>query len=244
MSQNHAIRCRRPLAALGLTAAILLTGCGIGDDSRPRDIPPDQRAPLLGGAQPAAEASTRSTRVYFFGSESNSPDRLEAANRSVAPSPELVMRELLAGLSDSDVTRNLRTAIPVGTTLRTALLSGDGTAVVDLSQEFFEARGEQQVRAVAQIVYSLTALDGVTAVRLLVDGAAREWPRSDGTIRNAALTTADFAGFSPTSAPDYLPTPSPTVAPTVAPATTLITAIETVPSTTTAASTTPPSTVG
>ena len=219
------------LFGLLLTAIIAVASCGIGTDSRPRDIPADQRTPLLGGATPAAATTTRSPKVFFFGSESTSPDRLESANRSVESTPEAVARELLAGLSESDVTRNLRTAIPVGTTLRSALLSGDGSAVIDVSQEFFEARGEQQVRAVAQIVYSLTALDGVTSVRLLVDGATREWPRGDGTIRDTALTTADFAGFSPTSAPDYLPIPSPTVPSTVAPPVAFPEPIATVPTT-------------
>jgi Sporulation and spore germination len=216
-------RPRRAVAAAVVFATVVLGACGIGVDARPRDIPPDQKAPLLGGSVPVEAATTRSAKVFFFGAEqASSPDRLQSANRSVLPTPEAVVRELLAGLSDADVTRNLRTAIPVGTTLRSAILSGDGTAVVDLSEQFFEARGEQQVQAVAQIVYSLGALDGVTSVRLLIDGTTREWPRGDGIIRDGALTNSDFAGFSPTSEPDYLPVPSPTLPSTAPPPITLV----------------------
>ena len=50
--------------------------------------------------------------------------------------------------------RRLQTFIPPGTTLLDADLRGDGTLVVDVGDAFFDAKGESQIKAVAQVVYT------------------------------------------------------------------------------------------
>jgi hypothetical protein len=84
-------------------------------------------------------------------------------------------------------------------------------------------KGEPQVKAVAQIVFTATALPGVQRVQILVNGQSQGWPRGDGTAQPVGQPLTQFAypDLNPTSEPDYLPAPSPTtssVAPTTEPA--------------------------
>jgi spore germination protein GerM len=203
----------RRLVEVTLAIAVLAAGCGIDTDPRPRDVPVEQRRtlddrPTSGGT----EVGTRNAKVYFLAAPSpGAPDRLQPSNRSV-DGPEAIMNELLRGLADSDRDKKLRTAIPPETVLRKASLGGDGTAIVDVDAAFFNVSGEQQARAVAQIVFTLTALPDVRSVRLLVDSEQREWPRGDGSLQSGNLSRADFAELNPTSQPDYLPIPSPSAA--------------------------------
>lgn len=200
--------------SLAMAVALTLSACGITADQVPRDLPLDQRR--AGEADNGAEAGPTGTslKVYFLNaSVQGKADRLQASSRDVAATPEAAINELLAGLNVEDRDRKLRTAIPPGTQLRSASFANDGTAVVDLDTEFFEARGAQQLRSVAQIVFTLAGIPGVREVRLLVDGQSREWPRGDGSLQARALTPADYAALDPSSQPDYLPLPSPTTIP-------------------------------
>ncbi len=199
------------VALAGLLVAS--TACGIPVDSRPRDIPDLQAVTTLprNGTQNLA---ARNAKLYFVASAPGRTDRLQPILRRADADPASVVRELLKGVGPSD-DRTLRTAIPPDTQLRAASQSPDGTAIVDLDQTFFRAKGAQLVRALAQLVFSVSALDGVGQVRILVDGASRDWPLGDGVPQNRALTVADFAELNPSSQPDYVLLPSPPVGSTV-----------------------------
>jgi spore germination protein GerM len=196
-----------------VTCVALFGACGITGDPTPRDIPADQRKSLDDrAAADATNVGARGVKLYFLVPTGQGvADRLQSSDRSVANDAEAIARELLKGLNDADRERKLRTSIPTGILLRSASTTADGTAVVDLDNAFFNARGDQQSTAVAQIVFTMTAMTGVREVRLLVDGRPREWPRGDGTLQapDRALTRSDFAELNPTSQPDYLPIPSP-----------------------------------
>ena len=88
----------------------------------------------------------------------------------------------------------------------------DGTLVIDLNQPFFQATGENQVKAVAQIVFTATGIDGVQRVKILVEGQPQGWLRGDGTAQpvGVALTQYAYPELNPTSQPEYPPAPSPT----------------------------------
>lgn len=195
-------------------AVALLAACGIPRDSSPRDVPEEEQLSLEvdepDTPRPGNEAGPK---VYFVTSGSTPTDvNLEGVGRNVAPTPVAVLTELLKGVTSEEAERRLRTAIPRDTELRRAELRVDGTLIVDLSDEFFEATGESQIAAVAQIVVTGTALDRVDRVRLLVDGQEREWPRGDGTLQGAPLTAFDYPALNPTSQPDYPPLPVPAAA--------------------------------
>jgi spore germination protein GerM len=59
------------------------------------------------------------------------------------------------------------------------------------------------VSALAQIVLTLTDIDGVEQVAVTVDGRETEWPRGDGTLVSRPLTAFDFPGRAVSSQPDY-----------------------------------------
>ena len=119
------------------------------------------------------------------------------------------IKELLRGPT-ADEAKTVLTAIPLETQLTSATQSAEGVAEINLNDTFFNAKGDQLVRAVAQLVYTASAIPSVKQVRILVNGTPREWPRADGSrvIVSKALSVADFAELSPSSQPDYVAIPS------------------------------------
>jgi spore germination protein GerM len=206
----------RAAAAALLALAVTMGACGIKGDNRPRDVPAEQRpSPDANTATSEVQQGTRSVRLYFLSATAQGvSDRLQPSNRIVAGTPQAIVKELIGGLSEVERGRKLRTAIPPGTGIR-SVSAADGTAVVDLDNVFFKTRGDQQLRAVAQIVFTMTALQGVREVRLLIDGSEREWARTDGTLKSR-LSRSDFPDLNPSTQPDYLPVPSPSAPVTVA----------------------------
>jgi spore germination protein GerM len=127
----------------------------------------------------------------------------------VSSAPSNLIKALLAGTTPEDQAARLRTAIPGGTVLHTANRTSNGVVVVNLSAQILQATGDALIDAVAQLVFTATALDGVSGVRLLVDGEQREWPRGDGSQTADTLTRFDYPERNPTSQPDYPAVPSP-----------------------------------
>jgi spore germination protein GerM len=202
----------RLIAVLAIAVAAL-TACGIPSDKAPRDVAPSERLQLAQPNAPSQVASSVGPKVYFLSSQNAAgQDRLQASGRNVVATPEAVLTELLNGLTSDEQARRWRTAIPSDTSLLTPPELTDGTLVVNLSTAFFEVKGEPQVKAVAQIVFTATALPGVHSVKILVNGQPQGWPRGDGTAQPVGQPLTQFAypDLNPTSEPDYLPAPSPT----------------------------------
>ena len=200
------MRTRRLMVSFATIA--LLTGCGIPVDSQPRDIT-DPRSPVTTAAAggPTTVPQGAGARVYFISSVPGRPDRLQAVPRKADSTVPDVMRQLLAGLL-KDERPTLQNAIPPETQMLSATLSADGTAEINLDQTFFNAKGDQLLRAVAQIVFTaFSAQSDVKQVRILVDGVPREWPRGDGTRQSRPLKQEDFAELSPSTQPDYVLAP-------------------------------------
>lgn len=202
---------RRRAAALAVVA--VLVGCGVPQDSEPRDIPPDQQGELASpGPAPVEDPTAAGPKVYFLRPAADGEEQLQPASRDVPPTAQVVLAELLKGVTSVERGQRWRTAIPSGTELLDATLRTDGTLVVDLSDPFFQATGDAQVKAVAQIVFTSVAVDGVGGVLLLVDGQQRDWPRGDGSLESEPLTEFDYPGLNPTSQPDFPPIPAPVAA--------------------------------
>ncbi len=89
------------------------------------------------------------------------------------------------------------TAVPAGSTLDALNLDGS-TAVVDLSEEFAGGGGSLSVMArLAQVVFSLTALDGIDDVLLVEDGDPVEVFSAEGLVLDGPLARADFEDLVP-----------------------------------------------
>lgn len=149
------------------------------------DPPPSETAP----PRPLGPA----TLLYFV-----RDDRLATALRRVVDDhdPAEVVRLLLAGPTRQEVARKLTSDVPEGTRLISLDVSGD-VATVDLSEEFGTAGGSEQVLAVAQIVYTLTASDRIDAVRFAIDGKVIEVPDGSGSLAKAPRSRADYPQVAP-----------------------------------------------
>jgi spore germination protein GerM len=187
--------------------ALLLAACGIPVDGQPHDIT-DRRSPTSLASSASSVVQSAKAKVFFVAAAtSGRPDRLQTTLRPAEVSLPSVMKELLAG-PIGDEAKTVLTAIPLDTQLLSATQSAEGVAEIDLNDTFFNAKGEQLVRALAQVVYTASALPSVSQVRILVNGKAPEWPRADGSRITRGLKVEDFAELSPSSQPDYVAIPS------------------------------------
>jgi len=159
---------RRPAVAhVGLLAALLLAvaACGVPTQSRARAIANDQQISDVTTPTVVAGPTARRIELYFVDS-----DRLVKVERGIdqVPDPTVAVDQLLSGVTAREKDRGLVSAIPPDTSAHAVSLS-NGVLTIDLSENF-KPVGDTYVEACAQIVYTVTALSDVTAVRFLVDG--------------------------------------------------------------------------
>jgi spore germination protein GerM len=90
----------------------------------------------------------------------------------------------------------LTSDVPSGTRLISLDLSGP-VATVDLSSPLGTVGGSDQVLAVAQIVYTLTASRYIDSVRFAINGKAIEVPDSSGSLAKTPRGRADYRRLAP-----------------------------------------------
>jgi len=106
---------------------------------------------------------------------------------------------LLAGPTSDEAgqTPAFSSAIPTGTMLHEVTVA-DGVASVDLSTEFTSGGGSASMTGrLAQVVFTLTRLDGIHGVRFLVDGTPTTVFGGEGVIVGDPATRADFPDAEP-----------------------------------------------
>lgn len=202
-------RRRRAIGIAAATAAFALPSCAISTEDVPRDIPVLQQVEL--GVDIGSEAGEAGgqARIYLLAPDAGGEaTALVAAARDVDESPLALLGALLAGPNDSELDSQLRTAIPEGTELRSAVLRG-GTLVLDVSSSLLELSDDTLVTAIAQLVFTASEVAGVRSVRILVEGIDRQWPSASGELRARPLTVYDYPGLLATTQPAYPAIPSP-----------------------------------
>ena len=113
---------------------------------------------------------------------------------------------LLAGPTAAERTRDVRTAIPAGTPLRSITQSG-ATATIDLGERFAQGTNADSLNArLTQVVLTLAAFRGVKYVRVLVKGGV-PLGLFPGFPASRPLTAKDVE--RPTVAPPVPPAPGP-----------------------------------
>jgi spore germination protein GerM len=188
---------RRALVVVAVTG-LALAGCGVPNDASPRSLPKDAvpfellSPDSTGVTTTTLVAVSAEVSIYLVGS-----DRLVAVRRLVESPVTLfrVLETLLAGRTGEEAASGLRSAI-VNTQL-ISVRSQSGVATIDLSSDFATIGGQDQILAVAQLVFTTTSLPGVVGIKLSLDGRAVEVPRGDGTLTQDPLKPADFAAFAP-----------------------------------------------
>lgn len=185
---------RRALLIAAL--ALALAACGLPRASSPEQIDPASvpygllKSP---SGAPATPGVGPPTTVYLV-----SGDRLVAVHRRVTGLnvPAEGLRALLEGPTSSESATGVVSDIPSQTRLISLDLNG-AVAAVDLSDDFGAAGGSQQVLAVAQIVYTLTASKYIDAVTFSLAGKPVEVPDGSGSLSTAPRTRADYKKVAP-----------------------------------------------
>ncbi|MFZ9675039.1 MAG: GerMN domain-containing protein [Ilumatobacteraceae bacterium] len=182
--------------------SIALSACAIGSEASPRRIDAD---PSRNSNYEVAsnDATTGIGRIYLQRTDSVGESSLVAVQRDVPVDASAILISLFEGPSADEQQAGLRSAIPRGTELRSVRFVATGTLRADISAAIFDATGDDLVSAMAQIVLTLSDIDGVEQVAVTVDGRETEWPRGDGTLVSRPLTAFDFPGRAVSSQPDY-----------------------------------------
>lgn len=203
-----------PIALVAL-AALVATACGVRPDDGPRaissaDVPfglldavgtTTTTAALVPELQPGVVVT-----VYLL-------DRdglvIPVTRLTAAGGPVDVLRALLEGPRPEESAAGLRSALPVATELLGFRTGPEtGAVVVDLSDDFLTVQGEQQIKAVAQVVLTLTELPDITGVRFAFEGQVRPVFRAQGDLTDAPLTRSSFTQLTAASRPPADPVPS------------------------------------
>jgi spore germination protein GerM len=199
------VRRARSIAwALALALVVATSACAVGPDDSPRDIDRDvldqiRLVPSGGGA-----AAAGTGRVYLLApTTAGTPTQLQAVARDVEADPLALLQALLAGPNDDEIANQLRTALPPGLTLNEVRRRAAGVLLVDVSDEITNLSGDTLIAAVAQIVFTATALTVVRAVELTVEGATTQWPAGNGELTAEPLTVYDYPGIEPSTQPAY-----------------------------------------
>jgi spore germination protein GerM len=191
-----------------VSLALVASACGVQTDDRPRDIPASEQLDLGASGNTGAGAATGTSRIYLIGPDASGQGSLLQPVARAAGTPTELMAALLAGANSKELDQQFRSAIPVGTQLRSATATST-TMRVDLSDDILQLSGSDLVDALAQIVFTASEYPGVTQVRVDVDGVVQQLPGGDGTLQSDPLDVYDFPGRVASAQPSYPAIPAP-----------------------------------
>jgi len=176
-------------------ALLALCACGFPAESE-ADAVPDDAVPEALRPSDTVAASTPATSValdiWFVIDE-----HLENVRHRVpAPaSATAVVENLLAGPTDAEQRRALRSAIPDPSVVLSTSAAG-GIADVDLAPEFADIPAQDQVLALGQLVLTLTDLRGLGRVHFTLDGAEIPVPLPSGRSSEDSVSRDDFIALT------------------------------------------------
>ena len=188
----------RAVAAAGTAALVsaLLSGCGVGKEAQPtiigkKDVPFGllEQAPSNTTSPGAQEFAT----VYLAG-----PTRLVAASRAV-PAPVTLRGVLVAlgkGPSSAQAAAGLQSPISTAAPM-TILRDVRGTVTVGVTSTFTNLAENDQVVAIAQLVFTVTAYPGVKDVEVRIGRRPAKVPTSTGRLSGGPLQRADYQALAP-----------------------------------------------
>jgi spore germination protein GerM len=196
---------RRLLVTL-LVLLAAATGCGLDEDGSPQaiapeNLPPDLLDPDAGTSTTLAGAPGTESISVFLLRGVDGEVRLAEVERTVADrvDPGDRLAALFAPPSEEEAADGLVTSIPADTTLRAmpVLDEASNELTIDLSNEFLSIEGPELAKAFAQIVWTVTELDGVEQVRFLVDGVTISALDADGAEQNGPVDKGDYRPLGP-----------------------------------------------
>lgn len=187
---------RRAAQASVAVLALLCTACGVEVDASPNLVSP-KKVPF-GLLQPSTSTTSPTGSGQYVTIYLDGPQRLVAVSR-VVPPPVTVARVLLAlGAGPTSQESSHGLVSPISTAVPLTLWHVRGTNVtVSVAKAFTKLAGPDQSVAVAQVVFTLTALPDVDSVSIRIDGKRAKVPTAKGTLSGGPLDRADFATLVP-----------------------------------------------
>ncbi len=196
----------RPSVVFGTALMIVATlaACGVPVDKGPTALS-RSGVPfhLLSPSSPSTTTTTVPSpvevpvEIFLFGPSG----ALVSVPRAVPTSQDLlamILSALVDGPTEAETAVGLLSAVPPQTSVLGASIGPGGVATVNLAGAFAQLVGQAQIEAVAQFVYTATALPGgsVTGVTFQIAGQPIEVPVSSGAQVPIAGRT-QFAQFAP-----------------------------------------------
>jgi len=188
---------RRRVLAVLLPVAVLVSGCGISVDATPaivksRDVPYHLLAPATTTTTQPGPQSEYVT-VYLEG-----PQRLVAVSSALTPPVTVhsVLAALGTGPTSAQASAGLKSPISTAAPL-SETSDNNGVVTISVSTSFTKLAGQDQTVAVAQLVYTLTALPHVTFIEIRIHGKLAKVPTANGTLSSGPLDRADYANLAP-----------------------------------------------
>jgi spore germination protein GerM len=194
----------RRVAVLAAAITAVAGGCGIGGGGNLQQIRSED---LAGLDQTTTSTTSTTTTTTTAPIDTAAGTTTSAATTSPVPTEQVelyyvagsvlesVTQEVFRGISlfgvlralesppPPDVAVGLTSVLPVGVT-RGVIESGTGVATVDLVGDIFEniEGGDEQRRAIAQIVLTLTRRPGIGQVRFTLDGEDLPVPKRGNVL--------------------------------------------------------------
>ena len=186
---------RSALAALATLVAVAACGIPVDDAARPlsaEDVPSPRPGPTAAPAPPTGGATDAAVEVFLVREL-----RLAPVRRQVPPPPSVedAIAALLTEPTAAERSDGLRTALTRD--VRLAGMVAAGVPLVDVTETFAQTEGEEQILALAQIVFTLTGLPEVNGVFFALEGRPVDVPTGDGTLERGPLRRDDFAAVAP-----------------------------------------------
>jgi hypothetical protein len=188
-------RFRRPRRAAALALLLAASGCGVQAEDTARAVDPPSGVSHAWATEtppdPAPAAGPVPQRLYHV-----RDGELVAVTRHVEtpPSVDELVDDLLAGPTDAEQHDGLSSAL-VGNDIVVGVQVTDGRATVELTAALDETGRTDHILAFGQIVCTLTARPGITAVSFTRGGQPVGVPRADGSLSEAPATAADYASL-------------------------------------------------
>ncbi len=180
-----------------MVVGLLVVACGVPEDDSPQELTVDEVPFGLLSTAPSTTSTpenlppSREAELYFL----NSEDLVEPLAREVGERSARTVVETLLATDTAALPTGFSSNIPRDTVLLDVFTESDGQVqvlTVDLSEQFTTIEGERFIAAVAQIVFTTTALDDVDAVGFRVDGTPLPVPDEEGAAQDGPVTPLDY----------------------------------------------------
>jgi len=182
----------------------LAAGCGLSTNDEPERIgsgsaidepAPPPAAPTVAGS-PSRGAGTGTIRVWFVETVSDSSAQLVAVERQ-ATNPSSAEQRLLALIREGPTEYehedlDFVSHVPNDTDLGDVEIRSNGVLSVELSDNFYDRRGQEAIFAFAQVVFTATEMDGVDRVQFRAETRGSLPVDGTGQSQDGPLGRSDY----------------------------------------------------